>query len=41
MAAANGTKKFVRVSENSNYRVFELTDVDCISYNRKTQTHNP
>ena len=27
---AHGTKKFVRINESSNYRVFELTIVDCI-----------
>ena len=26
---AHGTKKFVRISESSNYRVFELMGVDC------------
>ena len=29
---AHGTKRFVRVSECSNYRVFESTDVNCSTF---------
>ena len=29
---AHGTKKYVRISESSNYQVFALTGVNCISY---------
>ena len=29
IVSAQGAEIFVRISESSNYRVFELTDVDC------------